>query len=301
MDVDEQEGRQWLTAVSYYRLSGYFYPCRETDPDRAGQRLDRFRSGTRFSDVIALYEADRKLRTLIHDGLERVEIACRAQISSLLSRPDALSYRDSSSYRPGFRLANWLGTAEKRVDRARRHNGAIKHYDAEYGGQYPLWVLAEVLDFSDVSRLYEGLRFEDQQDIASQLGIGIDLSQLTSALRRKARRKHPLANWLEQLTVLRNFSARHARVWNQTFVPVPTNALRILPGLESLPLGQSERVYGMLLVIDHLLRVFSPGSSWGARARELVMNDFLTNPIASAAALGVPEDSPWRGAPVSSE
>lgn len=30
---------------------------------------------TSFEDVIALYEADRKLRTLIHDGIERIEVA----------------------------------------------------------------------------------------------------------------------------------------------------------------------------------------------------------------------------------
>jgi hypothetical protein len=34
--------------------------------------------------VVALYEADRKLRTLIHDGMERIQVMMRTRVTELL-------------------------------------------------------------------------------------------------------------------------------------------------------------------------------------------------------------------------
>lgn len=82
MQVDHNLASQWLPSVGYYRLSAYWYPARELSP--GGERLDNFQAGTTFADVVKLYEADRKLRTLIHDGMERTEIAMRAQLTDLL-------------------------------------------------------------------------------------------------------------------------------------------------------------------------------------------------------------------------
>lgn len=71
MEIDRDQAYQWLHFVSYYRLSAYWYPARKTC-ERTGRRRDEFQPGTRFSDVVKLYEADRKLRNLVYDGIERI-------------------------------------------------------------------------------------------------------------------------------------------------------------------------------------------------------------------------------------
>ncbi|RBP97435.1 hypothetical protein CRD60_06595 [Bifidobacterium aemilianum] len=58
-------------------LSGYSYPFRKTNPKHANvreepERLEAFEPGTCCMDIASLYEFDRKPRTLIHDGIERV-------------------------------------------------------------------------------------------------------------------------------------------------------------------------------------------------------------------------------------
>lgn len=81
MRVDEDLARQWLRSVSYYRLSGYWYAYRVLPPSaepREPERCDDFEMGTRFADVVSLYEFDQKMRTLIHDGIERIEVVLRA-------------------------------------------------------------------------------------------------------------------------------------------------------------------------------------------------------------------------------
>lgn len=87
MTVDENLAHQWLSSASYYRLSAYWYPARRTN-----ERVDAFIEGTTFVDAVALYEADRKLRTLIHDGMEPIEITMRTRVGELLCTVDPLSY-----------------------------------------------------------------------------------------------------------------------------------------------------------------------------------------------------------------
>ncbi len=288
MHVDDALASQWLTNVSYYRLSAYWYPARRT-----AEGVDAFASGTSFSDAAALYEADRKLRTLVHDGMERIEVALRTRIGDALCATDPMAYEDPANFRSGFDHGTWLTTAKSRIERSKRRNEAIKHYTANYNGQYPFWVLAEVLDFSDVSRLYEGLQVELQRRIAEDLGISIDYSVLARAKRRSALANPPLARWLEQLSVVRNTCAHHARLWNKSFTPAPTNALKTVPSLAALPPGQSERVFGVLTMMRHLLCTISPGTTWPDKVADLIHTSFAPNPIAWLESLGIPDG--WDG------
>lgn len=128
-----------------------------------------------------------------------------------------------------------------------------------------MWVLVDILDFADISIMYDGMPATAQWQIAQGLGIDVDDSLLSSNQRSKTRKNPPLARWLQQLTILRNTAAHHSRLWNKSFTPASTAALRTIPGLASLPTGQSENLYGALLLISQILQIVSPGS--GGRAK----------------------------------
>lgn len=292
LGLDRAVAEQWLRSVGYYRLSGYWYPYREFSDDTGRVRRDDFVADASFDVVVRLYEFDRKLRTLIHDGIERIEVALRSHLSYRIGSIGPLAYRDAAICRPTFDHDAWMATARIRVDRARRHSEPIRHHEAKYDGELPIWVLTEVLDFSDVSRLYDGLLAKDQWAIAERLGIRIDDSGLTANQWGKVRKAHPLARWLEQLTVLRNTCAHHSRVWNRSFTPVSTAALRTISDLESLPQGQSERLYGALTVMAYLLQGTSPGTSWPAKVRSLIDDSFGNLPERTVDEMGFPER--WR-------
>ncbi|KGF01832.1 Abi family protein [Actinomyces sp. S4-C9] len=291
MEVEADIASQWLSYVSYYRLSAYWYPARELSS--RGSRKDTFLPGTRFTDAIALYESDRKLRALVHDGMERIEIAMRTRLGEALIAADPLAYANPERFRPTFNHKSWMTILQKRMQRAGRNNEAIKHYRDNYDSQYPFWVLAEVLDFADISRLYEGLPSSDQCSIAEQLGIVIDLGSLSKNQQRKAKLQSPLARWMEQLTIVRNFCAHHARLWNKSFAPAPTSAMRTQSKFNELPTGQSEQIFGVLVVMSGLIRVTSPGTSWPEKVTRLIRNDFLTNPLVNPTSLGLPDN--WSG------
>ncbi len=61
-----------LKSVNYYRIMGYLYPFRMAD--------NQFKPGTTFEVVWRHYTFDRRLRFLLLDAIERVEVAIRAQL-----------------------------------------------------------------------------------------------------------------------------------------------------------------------------------------------------------------------------
>jgi abortive infection bacteriophage resistance protein len=291
---DEEVADQWLSAVGYYRLSGYWYPFREPDSTGKARRLSTFVAGTTFTEVVGLYEFDRHLKTLIQSGVERVEVALRSQVGHKLGAIDPLSYTDPAHFRPTFNHGGWRGTAQGRVERARGRDEFVDHHYAVYGGPLPIWVLTDVLDFSDLSKLYAGLKSSDQRAIAEWFGVSLPPSA-TRSHRRRWRDDPPLANWLEHLTVVRNICAHHGRLWNRLLTPVGTSPrVRHLSVFDSLPIDQMqvERVYGTICLIAYLLDAASPAHSWRAKIDDLVDTWFAKFALRRTSEMGYPVPPP---------
>lgn len=82
--TNDSAALEYLRRLGYYRLSGYWYPFRhlipllmhQSKPFRP-QRKDEFMQGSKLQDAVELYVFDKKLRLLILDAIERVEVAFR--------------------------------------------------------------------------------------------------------------------------------------------------------------------------------------------------------------------------------
>jgi len=73
LDADRDVLIQRLSIVSYYRLSGYLFPFRE-------KGSNQFKKGTSLEVVWNRCCFDRKLRILVLDAIERIEVAVRTQL-----------------------------------------------------------------------------------------------------------------------------------------------------------------------------------------------------------------------------
>lgn len=83
-----------LKSISYYRLSGYWYPFLKS-PKSAHQ----FKGESTFDAAFDLYCFDRELRKLIMGELEKIEVAIRAQLIYILSHSEgAFWYRKPSLF-----------------------------------------------------------------------------------------------------------------------------------------------------------------------------------------------------------
>lgn len=69
-----------LENVSYYRLSGYWYPLLSDKQNHV------FKPTATFDTAFKLYCFDRKLRQLVLGELEKIEVAVRAKMTYILSK-----------------------------------------------------------------------------------------------------------------------------------------------------------------------------------------------------------------------
>jgi len=80
-----------LSNISYYRLSAYMLPYKIVEN---GVYQDKFKKYTTWEFIYDLYVFDRKLRLLIFDAVERIEIAIRTQIIYQLSLKYGAHWQD---------------------------------------------------------------------------------------------------------------------------------------------------------------------------------------------------------------
>jgi abortive infection bacteriophage resistance protein len=76
---DEQSAHHFLKNISYYRLKGYWWDMQD---DIA---LHTLKPNTYFEDIIERYNFDRRLRLILFDAIERIEIALRTKMIYHLS------------------------------------------------------------------------------------------------------------------------------------------------------------------------------------------------------------------------
>ena len=77
---DEQKAISYLTNIGYFRLSAYFYPLLEFPKEQ-----HRYKSDASFTKVINMYRFDRKLRLLLFNEIEKIEVAIRSCITNYAS------------------------------------------------------------------------------------------------------------------------------------------------------------------------------------------------------------------------
>lgn len=290
--TDKQRAEQALRRIGYYRLSGYWYPFRERSgpacsvPKLAGKPekkdkkvqtfpLDTFKAGLRFQDAVELYVFDKKLRLLVLDALERIEVALRVDISHTLGELDAFAYlkpellseefTQNLNARGGLSDYHvWLTNHAKLLDRSKEE--FIKHNKEKYGLPIAIWIACEVWDFGCMSRLFSGLNNEHQNVIASRYGI---------------QNGGVFASWIRSLNYLRNVCAHHSRLWNRNIIDQPqkpgkTEASTFRHAWDDGRLVA--RPFLLFCIIQHLLQTINPTSTWWDRLSSL-LNEFPLNGI----------------------
>ena len=266
---DESYARQYLEFIGYFRLAGYALPF-QLNYNADGTH--EFLPNTRFEDVVDLYVFDRKLRLLVIDALERIEVAVRATISRQMSeRIGAHWYLDGTPFFPGFDHDDFLDRLKKDIghDHSRKavRQIFIQHYYDKYTDPAlpPSWMVFEVLSLGTVSKIFKNLAREHQKPIAKEYELDTSI----------------FASWLHALSYLRNLAAHHQRLWNRRYTIRPAVARKVANDL-----SQQDRFYAQAVMIQVLLKKISPGTVWGARLLDL----FNEYPSIEIKRMGFPEN-----------
>jgi abortive infection bacteriophage resistance protein len=189
---DKEEAEKILKRINYYRFKAYTLSLISKG---------KFYNNVTFEKIYSLYEFDRRLRTLIMDMLENIEIAFRTHTAYTHSiKYGALGYKEYNNfYNKNFHTA-MIKDIEKEVKRSKEifieHN-CFKYKDLAF------WIAIEILPFGSLSKIFRNLKPEDRKHIANTYYPGIPYSYIQS--------------WLQVLSATRNICAHYGRLYNRDF------------------------------------------------------------------------------------
>jgi abortive infection bacteriophage resistance protein len=296
--ADRQAGFKLLNAVGYYRVTGYLYPLRESEPyiDNDGRQRNmihnRYHPGTTLEYAETLISFDRELRMLVLDGIERIEISLRTQLGYILGKRSAFAHLDPANFVAVFtnnpidpvtgdlspsKHRQWIERVEER--RADSDEAFVAHFRDKYDGAMPLWALTEILEMGHLGRLFSGLNSSIATEIAGAYGVPT---------------KRMMSSWISSLNYVRNVSAHHARLFNRKLVTAPArpkhNQIPVLGHLKDQDTAKETfGVYNLLAVMAYLISSIDPDSQWPTRMATLI-HSFPANAHLTAKSMGIPEN-----------
>lgn len=291
--IDKENAKRHLSNISYYRMSAYMLPFKKRDV--SGKPTDQFIAGTKWEDVYDLYKFDRRLRLLVFDAIERIEIALRTQVIYQLSLKYGAHWHDDVSlfkdpqYNPKTgKTYHVFHDIQEHINEQLHANKKavfIEHYLNTYNEPPtpPSWMSIELLYFSELSKICKYLKNrKDRTDISKAFGICDDSI---------------FCSWLHTLNYLRNICAHHARLWNIDVDVVPSKFYNKDLGyvwLEKAEVdtAQSTKMYYSLCLILFLLQTVNPNTSFRTRFKELLMK----YPVVNVGYMGFPKD--WESHPL---
>jgi len=229
-EEDEINVKNEIRTKGYFRLSGYFGPLQS--------EKDVFKDGTKFEDILRLYEFDTRLKILTLEALERIEIMLRTLITDVYSSAygsfwysEKKLFEDKKEKIEVEECTCENGAVVKRIIEIEtsmyenllkeimasvnkiENSEFIMKFKEKYSEDSPIpsWMIMESISFGKISRLFYLLKTSDEKRfIAKQFGA------VTPVF---------LVSWLHAFVVLRNISAHYSRLWNRKIgkdIMIPT-------------------------------------------------------------------------------
>jgi len=271
-----------IRAIGYYRFSAYCLPF-EHKTTSGSPRTKLFLSGVHFDHIIDLYVFDRKLRLLVMEAIERIEVAVRSSwVNHMTLVNGAHAHLNPDLFRAPFKHAKMVAKLAADVEDSQEE--FIVYYRKNHANPYmpPLWAVAELMTFRELSSWYAATK-----DHGVRAAVAIDIGMPT---------KEVLESILQVFTLIRNVCAHHGRLWNRLLVKRLPVIRRLKNEIILEFLGSSQQVeksiYNSLVVMIHILRAQIGHDSFMTR---------LTAHMNTATAwqltrMGFPRD--WRDRPI---
>ncbi|MET7257528.1 Abi family protein [Dyadobacter fermentans] len=266
-----QKALHLLQSISYYRLSGYWYPL------LANKEKHLFKPGAQFENCFKLYRFDRELRSTITSELEKIEIAVRAKIIYNLSeQAGPFGYLSPAIYKKPQQFHDYLHP-KLNEEYARSDEEFIRAFRIKYANPLPpSWMAMEIVSFGTLSRLFSYLKpGREKRGIANHFGLSESVFE----------------NWLHCMVYLRNICAHHSRLWNRTLSiqpQLPLSPKRIFIQNKNV---RSDRAYFVLVMIRYMLQTVNPKSDFVQKIKALLIKYSNVDPQA----MGFPSN--WEQEP----
>lgn len=271
---DEPFAKYHLEKIGFYRLSGYAEPFQI-----GGNGADRHhcKEPVPFEKLIERYSFDRKLRLLMLDAIERIEVSLRSSFSnSIALNHGSHWYLENKLFEPSYDHAQMMNELKRQIghtantdEQLARRDVFIQHYYDNYNDPEtpPSWMVFEAVSFGFVSKVFENLFKSETTHFCLPLKVPHDV----------------LSSWLHTVSYVRNLCAHHSRVWNRTLTIKPAIAKK-----HKTKFFGNDKIYSVIVVMKIMLDTIMPDNDWAERLAGL-LDEYPEVPRAN---MGFPDD--WK-------
>lgn len=249
---NKKKAAHYLSNISYYRLRAYTYSYQDnTDENHP------FIKPVSFEEIIDLYVFDRRLRILIFNAIEKIEIALRTKIVYEYAVVHGSHWFENKEL---FHNAHFfIKNNNKLFEEVERSDETfIKHYNQKYKNpKYPpAWMSLEVASMGLLSKIFANLKNSPLKNkVCNEFGL---------------KKSKYLTSWMHSFVALRNICAHHSRVWNRRFTAkplIPYNTLN--PFIKNQNI-HANKLYAQLCCINYISSIISPESSFKHDLKQLL-------------------------------
>lgn len=174
---DRNKAIQYLDNIGYYRLSAYMYPLLKMP-----KTAHLYKKGSSFKKVMMLYRFDKKLRLLMFNEIEKIEIAIRRAVMQITADMTGNPFwlTDFSYFLDGFKFNETMRAISKEYSKSKEE--FILHFKRTYSDPYPpSWILGELhadfdVDYHEAIAMVPGMGDDKKGKVIDCVQTGYTLN-----------------------------------------------------------------------------------------------------------------------------
>lgn len=242
--VDENEARETLNRVSYYRL------VKAYSSSLKNRKTGVYNKKVAFHDIVQLYEFDNKLRYLLFPEFEKIEITLRCRLTNhFCVKYGSLGYLNSDYFSGNYQ--DLRARMDRAIEIASKNSSSIKHFIENYKDHsVPLYAAIEVFSFGDLSLFYKSMKTEDRKEIAKLYYKG---------------NCYYLSSWFESVSHVRNVAAHFGRLYQRNFQRLP----KVFKP-DDFDVEDNNRLFRILCCMRYLLKEYGDWPGFVADLQDLL-------------------------------
>lgn len=265
--ADEEKAISYLSNIGYFRLSAYLNPLYK---EPKSEHI--FKKDATFEKAMYMYRFDRKLRILLFNEIEKIEVAIRSAISNTVSSEldNVFWMTDRNNFSNQKFFDETLSIINSELGKTKEE--FILHFKRTYTNPYPpAWMIAEILPLGVICRIYQNLKRDRlKKKIALQFGLNVPV----------------MSSWMLVLGNLRNYCGHHSRIWNREIAITPSEPRNPTYNWINITKTDNRRLYCRISMIKYFLCSISPENTFKRKLKEL----FAQYPTVDNTAMGFPID-----------